>query len=286
MHPNQALLQIRGLSVDFDASGAALRALDNVDLDVVEGEIHGLVGESGSGKTVLAHTILGLLPRNGTLASGTIDFRGRNLVGLPDAELRRIRGKEIAMIFQDPQASLNPIYAVGKQIEWVLKLHRNIVGNEAKEEVLRLFDSVRLRNPKRVAKAHAHELSGGMAQRVMIAMALACRPKLLIADEPTSALDVTIQAELADLLLQVAKEFRISMLFITHDLGLAAHLCRNVTVMSNGRVVEEGPTRGVFASPRDPYTKRLLDSLFLPTGIPADRVGINIGEAEQASLTN
>ncbi len=264
------LLSVEGLSVDFDADKpAAHRALNLVDLSLDKGEAVGLVGESGSGKTVLAHSILGLLPRNGRVSSGRILWNGSNLVDLPEPQLRKLRGKEIAMIFQDPQASLNPVYPVGKQIEWVLKLHRNLAGSKAKAEVLGLLESVQLRDPDRCYRSYAHELSGGMSQRVCVAMALACRPKLLIADEPTSALDVTIQAELADLLQQVTREFSIGMLFITHDLALAGHLCQRVYVMRAGDVVESGRTEDVFTSPRDSYTRRLIESIMLPVGTPA-----------------
>lgn len=270
---NNEILQVEGLTVDFDTGKpTAHRALDGVSLSIGVGEALGLVGESGSGKTVLSHTILGLLPANGRISSGRIVWGGQELQTLSEKELRSIRGKEIAMIFQDPQASLNPVYRVGHQIEWVLKIHRGMRGDAAKTEVLRLFDSVKLRDPERCYASFAHQLSGGMCQRVMIAMALACRPKLLIADEPTSALDVTIQAELAELLIQIRKDFSLSMLFITHDLGLASHLCSRVAVMNAGRVVEIGLTEQVFNTPTDSYTKRLIDSLMLPfqkTAIPS-----------------
>jgi ABC-type glutathione transport system ATPase component len=232
---NHKLLQVEGLTVDFDAGKpTAHRALDGVSLSIAEGEVLGLVGESGSGKTVLSHSILGLLPSNGRVSSGRILWKGRELQKLSEKELRPIRGKEIAMIFQDPQASLNPVYPVGKQIEWVLKLHRDITGPEAENETLRLFESVKLRDPKRVARSYPHELSGGMCQRVMIAMALACQPLLLIADEPTSALDVKTQIGIIDLLNDIRNETPIAILFVSHDLRTIRNLCSEVVVMNQG----------------------------------------------------
>ena len=257
--PISTLLEVEGLTVDFDANKPTEhRALDGVALSIHAGEVLGLVGESGSGKTVLAHSILGLLPGNGRVASGRIDWCGRDLIGLSEGERRQIRGKEIAMIFQDPQASLNPVYRVGRQIEWVLKLHRNITGPDAKTEVLRLFVAVQLRDPERCYRSYPHELSGGMCQRVMIAMALACRPKLLIADEPTSALDVTTQAEILDLLREVRQQFSMSLLFISHDVRAVSGLCDRVVVMLRGNIIESGPTAQVFESPQQPYTQRLI----------------------------
>jgi len=257
--PISTLLEVEGLTVDFDANKPTEhRALDGVALSIQAGEVLGLVGESGSGKTVLAHSILGLLPGNGRVASGRINWCGRDLLALSEGERRQFRGKEIAMIFQDPQASLNPVYRVGRQIEWVLKLHRNITGPEAKAEVLRLFVAVQLRDPERCYRSYPHELSGGMCQRVMIAMALACRPKLLIADEPTSALDVTTQAEILDLLREVRQQFSMSLLFISHDVRAVSGLCDRVVVMLRGNIIESGPTAQVFKSPQQPYTQRLI----------------------------
>jgi peptide/nickel transport system ATP-binding protein len=253
------LLSVEGLSVIFDADkSTAHRALDGVSLSIGDGEVLGLVGESGSGKTVLSHSILGLLPSNGRVSAGRTVWKGRELQSLSDNELRSIRGKEIAMIFQDPQASLNPVYSVGRQIEWVLKLHRGLQGPEAKKEVLRLFEAVKLRDPERCFRSYPHQLSGGMCQRVMIAMALACRPKLLIADEPTSALDVTTQAEIVTLLEEVVAAYGMALLFVSHDLGLVSHLCEKVIVLCNGRIAESGPTNQVLTNPSDAYTQKLI----------------------------
>ena len=256
---DSALLRVDDLRVVFDAGKPAAHiALDGVTLSVAAGEVIGLVGESGSGKTVLSHSILGLLPRNATVTSGEVLWEGKNLLNEPESKLRRIRGKEIAMIFQDPQASLNPVYPIGKQIEWVLKLHRNLVGSEAKSEVLRLLESVRLRNPARCAQTYPHQLSGGMCQRVMIAMALACRSKLLIADEPTSALDRIVQSEIVELLDSIHAETKMSILIITHDLGMARRLASRVAVIQSGTIIEEDDTLHIFENPQTIYTKRLI----------------------------
>jgi len=255
------LLQVEGLTVDFDAGKpTSHRALDGVSLSIAEGEVLGLVGESGSGKTVLSHSILGLLPSNGRVSLGRILWKGRELQKLSEKELRPIRGKEIAMIFQDPQASLNPVYPVGKQIEWVLKLHRDITGPEAENETLRLFESVKLRDPKRVARSYPHELSGGMCQRVMIAMALAGRPKLLIADEPTSALDVSVAAEIVALLANLRKEIGLSILIITHDLGVATKLAGRIAVMEYGELAENISAQDFLSQARHPASRKLIDA--------------------------
>jgi ABC-type glutathione transport system ATPase component len=258
-HQTKPLLEIEGLTVVFDdGKPTAHRALDAVSLLIGEGEILGLVGESGSGKTVLSHTILGLLPRNGRVTEGSVRWKGRGLHHLPEKELRPIRGKEIAMIFQDPQASLNPVYPVGRQIDWVLKLHRGIVGPEAERETLRLFESVKLRDPKRVARSYPHELSGGMCQRVMIAMALAGRPKLLIADEPTSALDVSVASEIVALLASLNKEFSLSILIITHDLGVATCLADRIAVLDQGQLAETLPSDQFLRCATHPASELLI----------------------------
>lgn len=255
------LLEVEDLTVDFDArKPTAHRALDRVSLSIGEGEVLGLVGESGSGKTVLSHSILGLLPGNGRVASGRILWKERELQYLPENELRRIRGKEIAMIFQDPQASLNPVYRVGRQMEWILRLHRGITGLEAKNEALRLLDAVKLRDPERCYRMYPHEASGGMSQRIFIAMALGCRPLLLIADEPTSALDVTTQAEIVSLLKEIVSVHEMAMLFVSHDLGLVSHLCERVTVLCQGKPVETGVTGEVLSRPKSAYTERLISA--------------------------
>jgi len=263
---SQPLLEVEDLVVDFDpGKPSSHRALDGVSLSIGEGEVLGLVGESGSGKTVLSHSILGLLPPNGRITSGRICWRGRELQGLSEKQLRPIRGKEIAMIFQDPQASLNPVYPVGQQVEWVLKLHRGIIGDAAKAEVLHLFDSVKLRDPQRIFRSYAHELSGGMCQRAMTALALAGRPKLLIADEPTSALDVSVAAEIVSLLVNLKKDFGLSILIITHDLNIATKLAGRIAVMAaHGHLAESLDAHEFLLRADHPASRKLIDaSLYL-----------------------
>lgn len=256
---NRSLLSVEGLTVDFDAGKTtAHRALEGVSLFIGEGEVLGLVGESGSGKTVLSHSILRILPGNGRITSGRIVWRGRELHNLPEGELRPIRGKEIAMIFQDPQASLNPVYTVGRQVEWVLAMHRGIVGDAAKQEVLRLFESVKLRDPARCARSYPHELSGGMCQRVLIAMALAGHPKLLIADEPTSALDVSVAAEIVSLLASLRETLGLSILFITHDLNIATRLADRIAVLDQSHLVEQVAAAQFVSQARHPASRKLI----------------------------
>jgi ABC-type dipeptide/oligopeptide/nickel transport system ATPase component len=262
---DRQLLQIRDLCVDFDADKpSAHRAVESVSLSIAEGEVLGLVGESGSGKTVLSYSILGLLPSTGRITSGSVVWLAQELRGLPESKLRLIRGREIAMIFQDPQASLNPVYTVGTQIGWVLDLHRGMRGAEAKTEVLRLLDSVKLRDPSRCARSYPHELSGGMCQRAMIAMALAGRPKLLIADEPTSALDVSVAAEIVSLLAGLREEFALSVMVITHDLSVATCLADRIAVLDRGRLVECVPADKFIPAAQDAASRSLIDaSLYL-----------------------
>ena len=255
----KALLDVEGLTVDFDTGKPTChRALNGASFSVHEGEVVGLVGESGSGKTVLAHTILGLLPQNASAAGGQVVWLEKNLLHESESELRHVRGAGITMIFQDPQASLNPVFRAGHQIEWVLKRYSGLVGTEAKAEALRLIESVQLSDPERCYRSYPHQLSGGMCQRVMIAMALACRPKLLIADEPTSALDVTTQAEILALLAEINRTQSMALLFISHDVRAVSALCENVVVMYNGSVVEAGAVASVFELPKHEYTQRLL----------------------------
>jgi ABC-type glutathione transport system ATPase component len=287
--PNNAdsLLQIEGLTVDFDVGKpTAHRALASVSLSIGKGEVVGLVGESGSGKTVLAHSILGLLPANGRITSGSITWGECDLCGLPENKLRRIRGKEIAMIFQDPQASLNPVYTAGKQVEWALKLHRGITGDEAKVEVRRLFESVKLRDPARCVESYPHELSGGMCQRVMIAMALAGRPKLLIADEPTSALDVSVAAEIVSLLASLRKAFGLSILAITHDLSVATCLADRIAVLDQSRLVEQVASEQFLSHTQHAASRKLIDaSRFLGAALYATPTA-NHASSAKCTLTN
>lgn len=255
------LLTISDLDVVFNnGTRQAHCALNGVCLSVAGGEVVGLVGESGSGKTVMAHSILGLLPTNGSVTKGSIEWQGTNLLGLSDAEMRRIRGGEIAMIFQDPQASLNPVYRVGQQIEWTLKSHCGLEGSAAKSEILRLFDAVHLRDPERCFSSYPHELSGGMCQRVMIAMAISGKPKLLIADEPTSALDVSVAAEIVSLLASLRETFGLSVLIITHDLSVATRLADRIAVLDQSQIVEDVASDSFLSHSEHPASRKLIEA--------------------------
>jgi ABC-type dipeptide/oligopeptide/nickel transport system ATPase component len=271
-HKNGKLLDISDLEVVFNAGRRMAHcALSGVNLCIAGGEVVGLVGESGSGKTVMAHSILGLLPASGSVTGGSIKWRGGNLLDLSEAKMRRIRGGEIAMIFQDPQASLNPVYRVGQQIEWVLKLHRGLEGGAAKTEILRLFEAVQLRDPERCYQSYPHELSGGMCQRVMIAMAISGKPKLLIADEPTSALDVSIAAEIVALLANLQGTFGLSILIITHDLSVATRLADRIAVLDKSRLVENVASGSFLSHSEHPASRKLIDaSRFLGAALYAE----------------
>lgn len=259
------LLQVRDLETCFPSKDdRLLMAVDGVDLTVNSGEIVGLVGESGSGKTVLAHSILGLVPAPGHVARGKILWRGEDTLAFSGKLLREFRGRSVAMIFQNPQSSLNPVYTVGRQLTAVIRLHKPVGMDKASAEAVRLLELVGIPDAACRLDAFPHQLSGGLCQRVMIAMALACEPSLLIADEPTSSLDVTIQAQVVKLLLEIRDRFGMAILFIAHDLGVVAELCDRVAVMYRGRIVEEGPAEDVYASPKHPYTRLLLDSVPIP----------------------
>jgi oligopeptide/dipeptide ABC transporter ATP-binding protein len=255
------LLDIRDLRIHFDTEDGVVRALDGVDIRVPHGRTVCLVGESGCGKSVTSHAVLGLTPRNGRIVSGSIRFEDLDLLRQNETRLNRIRGREIAMIFQDPMNALNPVHTVGGQLKESLMLHQRLGDAAARREALRLLELVSIPEPAARLKEYPHQLSGGMSQRVMIAMALACRPKLLIADEPTTALDVTIQAQILDLLRQLQAEIGMSVLLITHDLGVVAEMAHDVAVMYCGRIVESGPVDALFANPTHPYTQGLLHSL-------------------------
>lgn len=257
------LLETKDLCVEF-AGLTGVRALDGVSLSVMPGEILGLVGESGSGKTVFSLSLLGLLPPTAVVRRGSILWRGNVLTGLGDEEMRRIRGSEIAMIFQNPQASLNPVRSVGSQISAVIRLHTKCDHMTAKQEALRWFEAVRVAEPERVYAAYPHECSGGMCQRILIAMALACRSKLLVADEPTASLDVTIQAQIMDLLLDIREKYGTAILLVSHDLGVVARMCDRIAVMYRGRIVEQAEAKDLYAAPQHPYTRLLLQSVPVP----------------------
>ncbi|MBA8906069.1 peptide/nickel transport system ATP-binding protein [Aminobacter ciceronei] len=252
------ILQIENLVTTFDTAEGGFNAVDGVSLYIEEGETLAVVGESGSGKSVTALSIMRLTPPNSSKIEGAIWFEGKNLLTLPDDEIRQIRGNKIAMIFQEPMTSLNPVYSIGSQIGEALITHRGLSHSEAKAETIRLLEKVRIPTAKSRIRDYPHNFSGGMRQRVMIAMALACNPKILIADEPTTALDVTIQAQILDLIKSLQKEEGMSVLFITHDMGVVAEIADRTVVMYNGEAVETGATADIFAHPKHPYTRALL----------------------------
>jgi peptide/nickel transport system ATP-binding protein len=256
-----ALLEVRGLEVGFRTSDGLVRAVNGLDLDVRAGEVVGLVGESGSGKSVNSRAVMGLLPRATTTVSGSIRLAGDELVGLPEARYRRIRGERVAMIFQDPMTALDPLYRAGEQVAEALRFHFGLGREAARDRVRDLFARVGLTDPEAVLDAYPYQLSGGMRQRVMIAMALACEPQLLIADEPTTALDVTIQAQILELLRDLVRDRGMALLLITHDLGVVHELCERAVVLYAGRVAETATTTELFASPRHPYTAGLSASI-------------------------
>ncbi|HYB98265.1 MAG TPA: ABC transporter ATP-binding protein [Candidatus Limnocylindrales bacterium] len=256
------LLDVRGLITAFDTSEGTVRAVDGVDFHVDEGESVALVGESGCGKSVTALSIMRLIqPPSGRIERGRIELAGTDLLALPEPEMRQVRGGQIAMIFQEPMTSLNPVLTVGYQIAEAVQIHRRLSSRQAWEEAVRMLDLVEIPDPAERARAYPHQLSGGMRQRVMIAMALSCSPRLLIADEPTTALDVTIQAQILELLDSLRARLGMALLLITHDLGVVAERCSRVLVMYAGRVVEDGPVAEVFERADHPYTLGLLRSV-------------------------
>jgi peptide/nickel transport system ATP-binding protein len=258
------LLRVRDLVTTFRSDSSVVRAVDGVSFDVPEGATVALVGESGCGKSVTALSILRLLSPPGRIESGVVELEGRDLLALPEPEMRRVRGNVAAMIFQEPMTSLNPVYAVGWQIAEGYRLHRKKSRKEARGRAVELLRLVGIPEPETTIDAYPHQLSGGQRQRVMIAMALACEPKLLLADEPTTALDVTIQAQILALLADLQQRFKTSILLITHDLGVVAENAQYVVVMYAGRVVERARVRDLFARPMHPYTRGLLDSVPRP----------------------
>ena len=268
------LLDVRDLTTEFAherrGQRRVVRASDGVSFQVGRGEILGLVGESGSGKSVTALSIIRLAAPPARVTSGAVRFEGRDLLALDEQELRRVRGARIGFVFQEPMRALNPVFTVGDQIAEALEAHGLATGRAARARTVELLDSVRIADPERCASDYPHQLSGGMRQRVLIAAAIACEPSLLIADEPTAALDVTIQAGILDLLSAMRQRSGLSLLLITHDLGVVARLADRIAVMYAGRIVEVGTTRDVLTSPRHPYTKGLLASL--PGSAPGCRL--------------
>jgi peptide/nickel transport system ATP-binding protein len=266
-----ALLQVEDLNVAFTRRGEPDSvAVDGVSFDVKPGEIVGLVGESGCGKSVTSLAIMRLLPERGNRVTGSIRMDGAELTALSDNEIRERRGRDLSMIFQDPLSSLNPVITVGLQITEVLTRHRGMTKKQAREEAVELLDRVGIPDPRRRLDAYPHQLSGGMRQRALIAIALACSPRLLIADEPTTALDVTIQAQILDLLKQLVAETGTALVMITHDLGVVAGLCDRVNVLYGGRIVERAERHELFRDPRHPYTHGLLGSIPRLDGPPGE----------------
>jgi oligopeptide transport system ATP-binding protein len=261
MSTREPLLSVEDLRVEFWTSRGTVYAVNGITFDVARGETLGIVGESGCGKSVTALAILGILPRAGRVPTGTAIFEGRNLFDLNDKQLRTIRGREIAMIFQDPMTSLNPVLTIGKQIREALKTHFGMNARDAQRRATELLDRVGIPSANKRIGDYPHQFSGGMRQRAMIAMALAGRPKLMIADEPTTALDVTIQAQILDLLRELVAEEDAALILITHDLGVVAGMCERVNVMYSGLFMEAGSAEQLFARPRHPYTLGLLQSV-------------------------
>ncbi|HXD31342.1 MAG TPA: ABC transporter ATP-binding protein [Pyrinomonadaceae bacterium] len=257
----QHLLEVNSLETQFPTRAGLVRAVNDVSFYLDRGELLGLVGESGCGKSITALSIMRLITPPGKIVGGEILFDGKNLLKLSEAEMRAMRGDDIAMIFQDPMTSLNPVYTVGEQIAEALRLHRKLSRKAAKEAAIAAMKEVAIPDPGRRVDDYPHQLSGGMRQRVMIAMALACDPKLLIADEPTTALDVTIQAQILELLNELRKTRELGVLLITHDLGVVAEVADRVAVMYTGKIVEESPVEELFARPKHPYTEGLLRSV-------------------------
>jgi peptide/nickel transport system ATP-binding protein len=255
------LLDVRDLRVGFHTEGGLLRAVDGVSFTVARGETLGVVGESGSGKTVSMMAVMRLIRDPNAVVEGEILLRGRDLMQLPSSEMRSVRGSEVAMIFQDPMTALTPVYTVGWQIAEQLRAHEKLRKRAAQERAVELLAEVGIPNPRRRADAYPHQFSGGMRQRVMIAMALSCNPALLIADEPTTALDVTIQAQILELMKRLQRDHESSILLITHDMGVVAELAERIVVMYAGSIVEEGPRATLFSDPQHPYTWGLLGSI-------------------------
>jgi oligopeptide/dipeptide ABC transporter ATP-binding protein len=258
------LLDIAGLSTSFQTRTGTVRAVDNLSLSLDAGRVLGLVGESGCGKTITALSILNLVPPPGRITAGRILFEGRDLLALPEEEMRKIRGSRIAMVFQEPMTALNPVFTVGNQIGEVLTTHEHATDREALDRSVELLRSVGIPSPEKRVHEYPHQLSGGMRQRVMIAMAIACRPALILADEPTTALDVTIQAHILELLSRIQAEMGMAMILVTHDLGLIAERAHEVAVMYAGRIVEQANTTTLFAEPLHPYTRGLMASIPRP----------------------
>ena len=258
---SEKLLEIKDERLSFFTPAGEVKALNGVSFSMEEGEVLGIVGESGSGKSVTAYSIMGLTAYPGKLVGGTVHFNGHEIEKMTEKEFRKIRGNEVSIIFQDPMTSLNPVYTIGNQIVEVILLHTNKTKKEAYERARELLELVGINEPSKRLKQYPHELSGGMRQRVMIAIALACEPKLLIADEPTTALDVTIQAQILELMQELRKKLGMSIIMITHDLSVVASMCEKIAVMYAGHIVEYGTADEIFYNPSHEYTKGLIKSI-------------------------
>ncbi|MCY4082575.1 MAG: ABC transporter ATP-binding protein [Caldilineaceae bacterium] len=282
------LLQIQELHTQFETKQGTVRAVDGLSLDLYEGEVLGLVGESGCGKTMTALSVMGLLPGNGRAVAGEINFEGKNLLQCSAEEMQHIRGRKLAMVFQEPMTALTPTMTIGRQISEAIEIHLKLSRQASRERTLDLLAQVGIPSPQSRFDDYIHQFSGGMRQRVMIAIAFSCQPRLLLADEPTTALDVTVQAQILDLIKSLAQEASMTALFITHDMGIVAGSCDRVAVMYAGRLVEEGPVDDVLINPRHPYTQGLLgsvpslesepgDRLFSISGLPPDLASLPTG---------
>ncbi len=257
----EKVLEIKDLSITFMQNKEETRVVDSIRFDVHKGEVLGIVGESGCGKSVTSLSIMGLLPKKSSKLTGEVLFQGKDLLQLSEKSLRKMRGNDIAMVFQEPMTSLNPLFKIGNQLEESLRVHQDLTKKQAKERVIQILRLVGLPRPEELFDEYPHQLSGGMRQRVMIAMAMICDPKVLIADEPTTALDVTIQAQILKLMKDLNQKLETSIVFITHDLGVVAEMCDRVMVMYAGQVVEEGSVLAIFKNPKHPYTKGLMKSV-------------------------
>lgn len=258
---NENVLEVKNLKTVFKSRGQEVQAVRGVGFSVGKGEIMGLVGESGSGKSVTMKAVIGILPDNATISSDSLKLNGKELSELSKDEYRKLRGKEMTMIFQDPMTALNPLKKIGKQLEEVILRHSDCTKQEAREKAIEMLRKVGIPVPEQRIKQYPHEFSGGMRQRVLIAMALACEPQLLIADEPTTALDVTIQAQILDLLKDLQEEYDTSIVLITHDMGVVATVCDKIAIMYGGLIMETGKTDEIFSNPKHPYTKALLRAI-------------------------